>query len=220
MLPTCAVARKSEVGEKERLVATVGVRKASTSWPVGMSNVRMTESWEVVMTHRESGEKACAIVVSSRSLWRRRRTHEIQNLAAKSREHSHDALGFDVDDANGEIVAGRSEKAVLALEENGGNASRSDDRLAELHRLEVEELHRTHPHQLTPKTPERKERTWTPPLSVDTMTTRFSASVAIPVTCFPFVSPAPPLGTLKIFLLSPLWRLYMTTSPAADPTSP
>jgi len=55
---TWAEARKSPVGEKDRLVATLEVRNASISWPVGISNVRIIESKEVVTSHRESWEKA------------------------------------------------------------------------------------------------------------------------------------------------------------------
>ena len=56
-LSTCEVAKKSFVGEKERLVATLGVLNASINRPVGTSNVRMTESNDVVISQRESGEK-------------------------------------------------------------------------------------------------------------------------------------------------------------------
>ena len=55
-LSTCDVARKSFVGENEMLVATLDVRKRSISLPVGMSKVRITESSDVVMSHRASGE--------------------------------------------------------------------------------------------------------------------------------------------------------------------
>ena len=57
-LCTCAVARKSPVGEKAILTAKVGVRKASIKRPVGRSNVRMTESWLQTTSHLESAEKA------------------------------------------------------------------------------------------------------------------------------------------------------------------
>ena len=46
------------VGEKDRLVATLEVRKRSIKRPVGTSNVRMMESIEVVTSHLESGENA------------------------------------------------------------------------------------------------------------------------------------------------------------------
>ena len=58
-LSTCAVAKKSFVGENAILVATLGVLNASIKRPVGTSNVRITESSEVVTSHRESGENAC-----------------------------------------------------------------------------------------------------------------------------------------------------------------
>lgn len=57
-LSICDVARKSLVGENERLVATLEVLKASIKRPVGTSNVRMIESSELVTSHRESGENA------------------------------------------------------------------------------------------------------------------------------------------------------------------
>jgi hypothetical protein len=61
-LSTCAVARKSPVGEKDTLVAILGTLNASINFPVGMSNVRMMESSEVVMSHRESGENVYCII--------------------------------------------------------------------------------------------------------------------------------------------------------------
>jgi len=45
------------------LVATVDVRKASIRRPVGMSNVLIIESSDVVMSHRESDEKAYVVIV-------------------------------------------------------------------------------------------------------------------------------------------------------------
>jgi hypothetical protein len=39
------------------LVGMLVVRKASTRRPEGISNVRITESSEATMSHRESGEK-------------------------------------------------------------------------------------------------------------------------------------------------------------------
>ena len=55
-LSTWAVARKSPVGEKVTLVAIELVRNASTSRPVGISNVRIVESSDVAINHLESGE--------------------------------------------------------------------------------------------------------------------------------------------------------------------
>lgn len=57
-LSMCDVARKSLVGEKDRLVATLEVLKASIKRPVGTSNVLMMESSELVTSHLESGENA------------------------------------------------------------------------------------------------------------------------------------------------------------------
>lgn len=47
------------MGENDRLVATLDVRKASINRPVGMSKVRIIESKELVTSQRESGEKVC-----------------------------------------------------------------------------------------------------------------------------------------------------------------
>ena len=51
------------MGENDILVATVVVRKASINLPDGMSNVLITESSDVVMSHRESDEKAYVAIV-------------------------------------------------------------------------------------------------------------------------------------------------------------
>jgi len=58
-LSTWAVAKKSFVGENAMLVATLDVRKASIRHPVGRSKVRIIESMELAINHRESGEKTC-----------------------------------------------------------------------------------------------------------------------------------------------------------------
>jgi hypothetical protein len=58
-LSTCEVAKKSPVGEKVTLAATLAHRKPSRSLPVGMSNVRIVESREVAISQRESGENVC-----------------------------------------------------------------------------------------------------------------------------------------------------------------
>jgi len=62
-LSTWAVAKKSLVGENDILVATVVVRKESINLPDGMSNVLIIESSDVVMSHRESDEKAYMAIV-------------------------------------------------------------------------------------------------------------------------------------------------------------
>ena len=59
-LSTCAVAKKSLVGENDTLVAILAVRKASIRRPEGISNVRIIESSDVVMSHRESEENVYA----------------------------------------------------------------------------------------------------------------------------------------------------------------
>lgn len=68
-LSTCEVAKKSFVGEKERLVVTLGVLNASINRPVGISNVRMMESRAAATSQRESGEKVCQIYLSRKDTW-------------------------------------------------------------------------------------------------------------------------------------------------------
>ena len=63
-LSTCTVAKKSFVGENAILVATLHVLNASIKRPLGTSNVRIIESNEVVISHRESGENACRRLLS------------------------------------------------------------------------------------------------------------------------------------------------------------
>ena len=58
------MARKSFVGEKERLVATLGVLNASISRPVGISNVRIMLSMDAATSQRESGENVYPVSVS------------------------------------------------------------------------------------------------------------------------------------------------------------
>jgi len=64
-LSTCAVAKKSFAGENAILVAILGVRNASIKPPVGISNVRITESRDVDTIQRESGENALGLLVNS-----------------------------------------------------------------------------------------------------------------------------------------------------------
>jgi len=73
-LSTCEVAKKSFVGENERLVATLGVLNASINRPVGISNVRMTESRDAATSQRESGEKVYPVPLS-----RWRGSNQMQN---------------------------------------------------------------------------------------------------------------------------------------------
>ena len=65
-LSTCEVAKKSFVGENERLVGTLGVLNASINRPVGISNVRTMESSDAATSQRESGEKVYPISLSHR----------------------------------------------------------------------------------------------------------------------------------------------------------
>ena len=132
-LSTWLVARKSPVGEKVMDVATLAVLKASTSWPVGMSNVRIIESVDVVSSQRESFEKACRTVqqpsVGAKGRSDRARTsvdatHYVDYPSAEPDKLSHGALRLDVDEADRQIVAHAREEVVLALQQDRHNAVR------------------------------------------------------------------------------------------------
>lgn len=64
-LSTWEVAKKSFTGENAILVAILGVRNASIKPPVGMSNVRITESRDVDTIQRESGENVWGLLASN-----------------------------------------------------------------------------------------------------------------------------------------------------------
>jgi hypothetical protein len=57
-LSTCAVARKSAVGENATLTAALGARNASKRRPLGTSNVRTAPSSALATSQRASGENA------------------------------------------------------------------------------------------------------------------------------------------------------------------
>ena len=82
-LSTCEVARKSFVGENERLVATLGVLNALINRPVGISNVRMMESRDAATSQRESGEKVCPISLSRRQSLNQQKNHEPHRVSAR-----------------------------------------------------------------------------------------------------------------------------------------
>lgn len=99
------MARKSPVGENVRLVAIELVRKASTSLPVGMSNVRIVESSDVAISHRESGEKAYELSVrrtNTRTMCLG--TYRIQYAALEPSQLPHNTPGLDVDETDDQVV--------------------------------------------------------------------------------------------------------------------
>lgn len=67
-------------------------------------------------------------------------THHIEDLSSRAVQLTNDSAGLDIDDLDGEVVAGGGEEVVLALEENGGDGSGEGEGSDELHHLEVEEL--------------------------------------------------------------------------------
>jgi hypothetical protein len=210
------------------LVATARVRKASTSWPVGTSKVRMTESCDATMIQRESGEKACGGDSDEFSALSQVRgggkpTHHIEDAPARSAQLSHDASRFDVDDSEDEVVTRHGQQTVIPLQQDGRHRAVDRQGRDELHGLEIEELREGVRGQ---GLAERKryfrriQRTWMAPFRVETTTLRFRASTAIPVTCRPRRSLMPAFGTLNVLRFMPDCMLKSWTSPACDPTKP
>ena len=94
------------MGENDILVATVVVRKASINLPDGMSNVLIIESSDVVMSHRESDEKAyMAIVMRQEQQVKHEQTYKVQNTSAESTELSNYSVSFDIYKTHNEVVA-------------------------------------------------------------------------------------------------------------------
>lgn len=129
------------------LVGMLVVLKASTRQPEGMSKVRMMESSEAVMSHRESGEKACKMERGS-SVYRdceklgeeKRDTHNIENATLETRHLTNDPLRLDIDDSNDEIVTDDSEESVVSVESEGGDRRRKGEGLKSDGGVEIEEL--------------------------------------------------------------------------------
>ena len=95
-LSTWDVARKSFVGENATLVATLDVRNASMRRLVGISNVRITESKDVAISQRASGEKAFAGGKLPSEHRRRTLTYHIQDFVLESFELSDYPSRLDV----------------------------------------------------------------------------------------------------------------------------
>jgi hypothetical protein len=93
------------------LVATLGVRNASISWPVGRSNVLMTESRDVVTSHLESGENVCVLgfweLVDSFSVASNKSplAYRVEYATSESTQFTHDSARLGVHDANNKVVA-------------------------------------------------------------------------------------------------------------------
>lgn len=118
-LSVCDVARKSFVGENATLVATLGVRKASMSRPVGMSKVRMMVSSDVVTSHLESGEKVCGGSINQyrvQSVMQAGVAYQVQYTAAMTPEFSDHLLRLDINQAHYAIIAHDREQAAVALQ--------------------------------------------------------------------------------------------------------
>ena len=101
------------MGENARLVAMLSVRKASTSRPVGISNVRMIESMAVAISHLESGENAWGSVSTVRDgIWI---IYKVQNSPLEPPELSDDSPCLDIHKPDRQIIAYRSEQTAIAM---------------------------------------------------------------------------------------------------------
>jgi len=104
-LSTCEVAKKSFVGENERLVATLGVLNASINRPVGISNVRMTECRDAATSQRESGEKVYPVSLSRWGIQTKCiTTNHIEDPSAEPFQFSHYPPCLDVHYPYDEVI--------------------------------------------------------------------------------------------------------------------
>jgi len=176
------------VGEKEILVAILGVRNASISWPVGISNVLIIESRDVVISHRESWENAwhCISLTNQRTL----RTYKIQHSAFETRELPDKSLCFYVKHPNDQVVADYRQKITISLQCERNYGGGEDERLLEIFGMEIEELRHV---LVRMKVYVHLWLTLTVPSNVPATRVLFKASVASPVThrFFPPFDPLP-----------------------------
>lgn len=117
-LSTCAVARKSLVGENAMLVATLDVRKASMRRPVGTSNVLMVESRDAATSHLASGENACMKVKLYTRKCKVKYTHYIQDPTAEATKLTDDPSGLNINNTNYEVVAYDCQETAVIVERN------------------------------------------------------------------------------------------------------
>ncbi len=112
------------------LVAIDTVRNASTSRPVGMSNVRIVESREDATSHLESGEKH----------WLASATYRVQYSTFEAAKLSHHAPRLQVNESDDEIVTYRYEKAAIQMKLERCYRGRNLQLIYKLRSMKVEEL--------------------------------------------------------------------------------
>lgn len=100
------MAKKSLLGENVRLVHTLEVLKASMSWPVGTSKVRIIESSDVTTSHRESGENVYSLKLE-RCHFRIRRSgaYQVKYSPPESTQLSHYPPCLYVHHADDHVIA-------------------------------------------------------------------------------------------------------------------
>jgi hypothetical protein len=115
MLSTCAVARKSALGENATLMAALGARNTSRRRPLGTSNVRTPPSSALATSQRASDENACGARAST-AAHGAGGAHNVDDAPAEPAELAHNAVRLDVDDAHGQVVAHNREQPAAAVE--------------------------------------------------------------------------------------------------------
>jgi hypothetical protein len=116
-LSTWAVAKKSFTGENAMLVAILGVRNASIKPPVGMSNVRITESRDVDTIQRESGENAWGLLVSS-IVKQLVEPYNVKNSSLVTRQLSDYPSCFDINNTHCRIFTDDSQESRISMEDH------------------------------------------------------------------------------------------------------
>lgn len=141
-LSTCEVARKSFVGENVMLVATLDVRNRSIILPVGMSNVRMIESIEVVTSHLESGENVCTSQArqGGESDNFKKITDQVQYTTTEAAELSNNPSSLDVNDSHDEVVAYDGEQPAIPMQCDRHRGRRQHQCVLQRGSVEVKEL--------------------------------------------------------------------------------
>ena len=104
------------MGEKERLVATLGVLNASINRPVGISNVRMIESRHAATSQRESGEKVYSFLSNRQSSKQKQVTNHIEYPPAEPFKLSHYPPCFDVHYSYDEIITDHRQQAAVSVQ--------------------------------------------------------------------------------------------------------
>lgn len=129
-LSTCEVAKKSPVGEKDTLAATLAHRKPSSSLPVGMSNVLIVESREVAISQRESGENVYQAhnEQEGKGQWTEGRlTYNIENPCGESAQLPNEPPSFNVEDLDKEVVGDYGEEVAVSLQMYRDYRGRQDE---------------------------------------------------------------------------------------------